>query len=255
MRVAGRSGAGNNDKKETTMKSNKLTYILKPVSEEFTGGAKVFRAVVQTNGTVDQDQLAAALAEKTKLDPSLIQYFLLALDEELTRQILAGFRVNLGQLSTGFVIRGSFTSEDDRFDAKRHTILPTVRTLDPLKSALNAIGAENITVGLSCSVISLMDAVTHEQNCITGSHEVHIQGVNLGISTDNPDEGVSLVDGSGAVVATATVESSDPQIIICTFATPPAPGDYTLVVACRNGNRESLAPAIGRIPNITVKAA
>lgn len=234
---------------------NKLMFSLTPVSEEFTGSADVYRASVITNGTIDQEQLATAIAERTKQDHSLAFYFILALNEELEKQIKAGYRVNLGQLSTGFAIRGSFTSEDDRFDPKRHTILPTIRALDPLKSALNEIGAENITVGLSCSVYASLDSVTHETNCITGSNEVHIQGVNLGIDTENPDEGVTLMNAAGETVASATVISSDTQLITCSFAMPPAPGEYTLVVACRNGNRESLAPAIGKINRVTVKAA
>jgi len=234
---------------------NKLIYSLTPVSTEFTGGAKVYRAVVQTNGTINQDQLATTLAEKTKQDKSLVQYFLLALNEELETQILNGYRVNLGQLRTGFAIKGSFTSEDDRFDAARHTLVATVNALDPLKSALAAIGAENVVVGLSCTVGSLLDTVTKETNAITGTHVVHIQGVNLGINTENPDEGVTLVDDTGAIKATATVTASDPQMITCSFPTPPSPGAYTLVVMCRNGNRESLAPAVGTLKNVAVKAA
>jgi len=234
---------------------SKIIYSLTPVSTEITGGAKVYRANVQTNGTITQDQLATVLAEKTKQDKSLVQYFLFALNEEMEKQILAGYRINLGQLATGFAIRGSFLSEDDRFDAARHTLVPTVRTLEPLKSALAAIGAENITIGLTCTVGSLMDSVTKETNAITGTHEVHIQGVNLGISPDNPDEGVTLVDDTGAIKATATVTSSDPQMIVCSFPTPPAPGEYTLVVSCRNGNRESLAPAVGTLKKVAVKAA
>jgi len=232
-----------------------ITYALKPVSEEFTGSVKVYRAVVQTNGTIDQDQLASALSEKTKQDKSLVQYFLLALNEELKNQILAGYRVNLGQLTTGFAIKGAFQSQDDKFDPERHTLIPTVRALDPLKSALNEVGAENITLGLSCSLNSLMDYVTKELNCITGSNEVHIQGVNLGINAENTDEFVHLLKDDGTIAAVATVTASDTQTITCKFMTPPAAGVYTLVVSARNGARESLAPAMARLKNITVKAA
>lgn len=232
-----------------------ITYSLKPVSEEFTGSAKVYRAVVQTNGTIDPDQLASDLAEKTRQDKSLIQYILSALNEELKRQILGGYRVNLGELTTGFAIKGAFISQDDKFDPERHTLVPTIRALDPLKSALNKVGAENITLGLSCSLNSLMDFVTKELNCITGTDEVHIQGVNLGINTENPDEFVHLLGDDGTVVAVAEVSASDTQTITCRFTTPPSAGVYTLVVSARNGARESLAPAVAKLKNITVKAA
>ena len=76
-----------------------------------------------------------------------------------------------------------------------------------------------------------------------------------GISPDNPDEGVWLADPkTGETVATATVERSDSQTIDCVFAEPPEPGVYTLVVACRNGMRESLKPATAKVKNIVVRA-
>jgi len=230
-----------------------ITYSLTPVSQEFTGGPKVFRANVKTNGTIGVEELAKRLAKKTKQDVSLARYFLQAFDEELARQILAGNRVHLGQLSTGFAVRGAFQSADDRWDPSRHQLVATVRTLDPLKSALADITPDNIVVSLECSVYSLMDAVTKELNTITGSDELHIQGINLGIDADNPDEGVTLVDKtSGEVVASAIVSASDAQTITCSFANPPEPGEYALVVSCRNGNRASLAPATAKL-NVTVK--
>ena len=233
---------------------DKITFSLSPVADGIAHGQKLYRANVQTSGTIGPDELAEALAAKSKQDKSLAQYFLLALNEVLEQKILAGYRVNLGQLSTGFSIKGSFTSEDDRFDPKRHSVQPTVQALDPLKSALAAVGAENITLGLTCKVISLMDFVTKGLNEITGSHELHLQGDNLGIDTENIDEFVALMDDDGHVVATATVTASDVQTITCSFPTPPEPGTYTLEVACRNGNRLSLAPAVARLRNVVVKA-
>ena len=86
-------------------------------------------------------------------------------------------------------------------------------------------------------------------------NRILIQGQKLGISPDNPDEGVWLVNAkTGEIVATATVERSDSQTIDCVFAEPPEPGTYTLVVSCRNGMRESLKPATAKVKNIVVKA-
>ena len=232
-----------------------IMFSLVPVADEISPNKKVYRAIVKTNGTIGKDELAKALAEKTGQDVSLANYFLDALNEILAKEILAGYRVNLGQLSTGFAIEGSFTSEDDRFDARRHKVKATVKALDPLKSALAAVGADNVTVGLTCRVGSLMDFVTKGLNEITGTHEVHIEGEKIGIDTENPDEHVALLKDDGAVAAVATVTRSDAQTITCSFPTPPEPGVYTLEVACRNGNRVSLAPAVARLKNVVVKAA
>ena len=234
---------------------NNIMYSLTKVSDALTDKTLYF-AHVQTNGTVGRADLAERLAARTKQDESLWNYFLDALSDEIGEQLLAGYRVNLGQLSTGFAIRGAFMSEDEAFNPDRHQLVATVRTLDPLRGAMAAVLPENITLGLSCTVAAVMDAVTKRLSEITGSNRVLIQGQKLGISPDNPDEGVWLVEPkTGDIVATATVERSDSQTIDCVFETPPEPGAYTLVVACRNGMRESLKPATAKVKNVVVKAA
>ena len=217
-----------------------IIFSLTRVSDAITDRT-LYRANVQTNGTLGRDELAERLAERTKQDVSLWKYFLDALSEEIGIQLIAGYRINLGQLTTGFAIRGAFMSEDEAFDPDRHQLIATVRTLDPLRSAMSAVLPENVTLGLTCTVASVMDAVTKRLSEITGTDRVLIQGQKLGISPDNPDEGVWLANPkTGEIVATATVERSDSQTIDCVFAEPPEPGTYTLVVSCRNGMRESL---------------
>ena len=232
-----------------------IIYSLTRVSDAITDKV-VYRANVQTNGTIGRDELAERLAARTKQDVSLWKYYIDALSDEIKVHLLAGYRINLGQLLTGFAIKGSFMSEDEAFDPDKHKLIATVRTLDPLKSAIAAVSPENIVRGLTCIVAAAMDAVTKRLSEITGTNRLLIQGQRLGISPDNPDEGVWLSDPeTGRTVATATVERSDDQTIDCFFAEPPAPGTYTLVVSCRNGERESLKPAMAKIKNFTVKAA
>ena len=232
-----------------------FTYSLVKSPEVITGKT-VYHGVVQTNGTFDKDVIAQRMAAKTKQDVALWRYFIDALNNELAEALLAGYRVNLGQLSTGFAIKGSFQSEDDRWDEKKHELIPTVRALDPLHSALKAVKPENITLGLTCTVYSAMDSVTKRLSEITGTNLLLLQGLNLGVNTDNVDEFVALVDPeTNAVKATATVVKSDAQTIDCRFENPPAEGSYTLVVSCRNGAREALKPAIAQIKNVVVKTA
>ena len=230
-----------------------ISYSLSAIPDSIASGKKLYTAHVQTNGTLEQEDIIADLAATTGQPKALVLYFITSLNEMLEQKILAGYRINLGQLSTAFAIRGSFTSKDEKFDRKKHTLVPTLRTLDPLRSALNAIEPENVTLGLTCKVISLMDFVTKGLNEIVGTHELHLQGDNLGINTENPDEFVALMDDSGTVVATATVTASDVQTITCKFEEPPTPGTYTLVASCRNGARVSLAPAVSKLKNVTVK--
>ena len=213
----------------------------------------LYRASVQSNVLIDHDGLAERMAERTKQDAALWKYFIDVLSDEIDNQLLEGNRIKLGRFVTGFAIHGSFASEDEEFDPEKHKLVATVRMLDPLKDKLAKIVPENVTAGLTCSVAAVMDAVTKQLSEITGTNRVLIQGMNLGISPDNPDEGVWLADSrTGDVVATATVERSDSQTIDIVFAEPPAPGKYTLVVSCRNGARESLKPAVTNVKNIVV---
>ena len=229
-----------------------IVFSLTRVSDAITDKT-LYRANVQTNGTLGRDELAERLAERTKQDVSLWKYLLDALSDEIGIQLLAGYRINLGQLTTGFAIRGAFMSEDEAFDPERHQLVATVRTLDPLRSAMSAVLPENVTLGLTCTVAAVMDAVTKRLSEIAGTNRVLIQGQKLGISPDNPDEGVWLADPkTGDIVATATVERSDSQTIDCVFAEPPEPGTYTLVVSCRNGMRESLKPATAKVKGVVV---
>ena len=233
---------------------NNITFKLKKVPSALTS-KRLYRASVQTNGIVGHDELAERLAERTKQDANLWKYFLNTLADEIDGQLLEGNRVKLGHLLMGFSIRGTFSNEDDQFDPKKHRLVTTLRMLDPLKASIAEAIPENITSGLSCSVASAMDAVTKRLSEISGTNHLLLQGRKLGISPDNPDEGVWLVNPkTDEIAATAMVECSDSQTIDCMFTEPPPPGRYTLVVACRNGASESLAPAIARVKDFTVTA-
>ena len=231
---------------------NNITFSLNRVSSALTD-KEVYRASVPTNCSLGHDELAARLAERTKQDAVFWKYCLDVLASEIDAQLLEGNRVTLGRFSTCFSIRGTFNSEDEQFDSKKHQLVATVRILDPLKRALASIIPENVTNGLTCSVGAVMDSVTKRLSEITGSNRILIQGKRLGISPDNPDEGVWLMNQrTGERIVAAVVERSDSQTIDCAFTNPPEPGTYTLVVSCRNGGRESLSPAVAKVKNVTV---
>ena len=231
-----------------------IAFSLKKIPGALTDKT-LFRASVQANGMVGHEELAQLMAERTKQDVASCRYFLDVLSSEIDNQFLEGNRIELGRLLTGFAIRGTFTSEDDQFDPKKHKLVATVRMLDPLREAISSAVPENVTVGLTCLVGSVMDAVTKRISEIAGSNRVLIQGRRLGITPDNPDEGVWLADPkSGQIIATATIDRSDSQTIDCVFTELPKPGKYTLVIGCRNGARETLAPAIARVKDVVVKA-
>ena len=229
-----------------------ITFKLKKVPSALTS-KRLYRASVQSAGVAGHAELAARIAERTKIDAKMLEYILDVLADEIDEHLLNGDRVRLGRIHLGFAIRGTFANEDDEFDPATHRLVATLRMLDPLKSKMAAEIPENVTAGLRCTLSSAMDSVTKRLSEITGKNRLLMQGMRLGISPDNPDEGVWLVDSeTGKIVATANVERSDDKTIDCVFPELPAPGRYTLVVACRNGARESLAPAVARIKDFVV---
>lgn len=233
---------------------NKIEFSLHKVSKTVSEKPS-YRAVVQANGILGHKELAALIAEHTHEKALFWTYVLNVVADEIEKQLLEGNRVNLGRLAMSLAIRGSFASEDAEFNPSKHKLAAVLRILKPLKAKMEAVVPENVTGGISCVLGSAMDATTKRLSEITGTNKLLIQGMRLGISPDNPDEGVWLVDPkTGKVVATSTVECSDSQTIDCVFTNPPKPGEYTLVVSCRNGARESLSPAVAKIRNFKVLA-
>ena len=223
-----------------------LTRVAKALSKK-----PAYRAVVQTNTVLGHEELAKRMAERTKQDAAYWKYIIDVLSNEIEAQLLAGNRVNLGRLAMFLAIRGVFDSEDEEFNPAKHKLAAIMLPRKGLREAMDAVVPENVTAGISCVVYSVMDAVTKRSSEITGTNLVLIQGKRLGISLDNPDEGVWLADPkTNEVVASARVERSDSQTIDCVFAEPPAAGMYTLVVSCRNGARETLSPAIARVKKV-----
>ena len=234
--------------------NNNIAFSLQRVSKALSA-KPYYRAVVQAKGIFGNEELAERLAERTKEAAANWRYFLNVISNEIETLLLEGNRVNLGRLGMSLAIRGSFASEDEEFDPSKHSLAAVVRALKPFKDKLESVVPENLSSGLSCRLGSAMDSVTKRLSEITGPHLLLIQGLRLGICPDNPDEGVWLEDPkTGKIVATSRVERSDSQTIDCVFTELPEPGTYTLVVACRNGARESLAPATARVKNFKVVA-
>ena len=230
-----------------------IAFSLTPVSPRLSKGKKAYRARVRTRGTFDTMDIAREMAERGAMKdmPSCV-YFLSLLHEIIAEKTLAGYRLKTEFFETGLSIRGTFGSVDDEFDPEHHKVLPTVCATKAFKAAIAVAEVVNVSKPLKAKVISLMDAVAKSLNAFSGSHEIHLQGDNLGICPDNQDEGVFLV-ANGKTVAVAEVLKSDAQIINCRFNDPPSPGKYDLVVRCRNGADPSFAPAETALRGIIVK--
>lgn len=231
-----------------------IAFSLTQVSPRLAKGKKSFRARVRTRGTFDTADIAEEMARRGAMkDMPTCRYFLSLLHEIISEKTLAGYRLKTEFFETGLSIRGTFDSIDDDFDPKRHKLLPTVCTTKSFKEAVAPAEVVNVSKPLKAKALSLMDAVTKSLNAFAGRHEIHIQGDNLGICADNPDEGVFLLS-KGKTIAEAKVLKSDVQIINCRFNSSPPPGKYDLVVRSRNGADPAFAPAEATLRGIIVQS-
>ena len=132
-----------------------LTKVAQALSEK-----PSYRAVVQANAVVGHEELSKQMAERTKLDASLCEYFLKVLSDEVEAQLFAGNRVNLGRLAISLAIRGAFDSEDGEFDPAKHKLVAVLRPQKSLRKAMDAVVPENAVRGISCTLGSAMDVAT-----------------------------------------------------------------------------------------------
>ena len=233
---------------------DRIAFSLTEVCPKLSKGKKSFRARVRTRGTLDTMDIAEEMVRRGAVnDVSTCRYFLNLLHEIVAERTLAGYRLKTEFFETGLSICGTFDNVDDEFDPKRHRVLPTVCATKAFKTAVSVAEVVNVSKPLKAKVISLMDSVTKSLNSFTGRHVVYMQGENLGICTDNPDEGVFLTS-KGRTVAVAEVLKSDAQIIDCRFNEPPPSGKYDLIVRCRNGADPAFAPAETTLRGVIVKA-
>ena len=166
--------------------------------------------------------------------------------EELTS---AGYCVKeeLDQRQAG--IHGTFDSEDDFFDSKRHQLKVNIRPNAAHHKALQTKKVEKVQdiPDVSSPVISaVMDIGSNTKNkFLTSGGVVHVAGRRLKCDLTSPDEGVFLVRNDELTYRIAQMIRNKPSELI--FNLPPdlAPGQYNLEV--RNRISRSSDPLSGRM--------
>lgn len=215
----------------------KLSYTT--VLSQFKKGdnSPCYSARVKHNGTVSTDEFVKRLAERSGEEKERVRFIWELAQNELARQLGAGKRIELGSLSAGIAVAGSFDSANAPWDSQTNKLVPHLNTKGELKNALVDLEAVNVTEGAKPVVLSVLDTIFAEDGVLKGNANITalISGKDLAVDPQAADEGVWLEDKNGVIVATATVNDSDCATIDCTFAETPAEGDYKLVVATRGG--------------------
>lgn len=133
-------------KSRLTIKPGK---ILIRVSECHLPGVKAYRASVPFRRTINEEDLANRLVKggcSLRKETLLAAYSLM--NDEIYNAIEDGFNVDFGLGRTEITVNGSFISEFDKFDRKRHTLTPRLRPSPRLKQTTANIPAENAGAGL-----------------------------------------------------------------------------------------------------------
>ena len=215
-----------------------LEFKATPVSARAARGVMRYQGWIQHNLSLDRDEFAAAYAKKMGVDVSESTYCLSALRELVESQLRAGNRVDLGWVSFGLRMEGTVDGEDGRFDAERNRISVSVKCGKSFNACAEGIVPRNVKTSFAAHIDSTsqrgvrLSPKMFDRICRSGG-DVTVAGLNIAIDVNNPDEGAWL-EQNGKVAAVGKVGESDAQVCVIRFDTFPPPGEYDLVLACRN---------------------
>lgn len=225
-------------------------YKFKTVLSTLKKGEKpCYRAVVVSNGTIDENALYRSAAESVGLKPETVRYVAQLLFAALVDCAKEGVNVVVKDfLGTSLSIRGTFDSADAQFEKGKHQLRLNINPKGELARACEGGTAVNITEGNRCRITSVLDGVAKQDGVIISGEdvEVYAAGGTFLVNTSAEDEGVWLEDLNGQVAAFGTVTASTATTLECMFATLPEPGNYKFVVATRGGLGKDYGVSIAR---------
>jgi hypothetical protein len=197
--------------------------------------SQIYCANVRRTRRVDRDGLVDFLAEKnTTVTRQDIVGVLDLLDEVIREQLVMGNSVNTGSFDAVVTIRGRFDSLEDVFDDDRHAVNVSVSATSALKRkiAVDAVLDKSRSTKRVPEIDEVYDfGSAMSDGTVSASHTVEITGANLGVTTENPVQGVDFVNGNTNVETAVELVNrlTDGRIV---FEVPEslANGEYSLVI-------------------------
>lgn len=205
-------------------------------------------AQMLTTRPVDEDEFCEAVAARTRQDAAEVKYMFSMASSVLLDYLRQGCHVNLSDIGFALALTGSFPSADAAADPARNSVRVTVHTKPSFAKAvaLSELNLVNVTHPLVARIFSVMDATLRQDGVIGDPSCVLVTGEGLRVDQSASDEGVCLLDASGAQVASGTILENDAATLDCSFAEMPPAGTYRLEIRARNGAASSFAPAVVR---------
>ncbi len=225
----------------------KILYAAVPTNLQV-GNKPVNRLVVRHNGKISQKTFKARVAKRCGYDESVVGCVIDAAGTQTGEELGNGNRVDGGWYLAYLNAQGSSDSIREPWDSKKHRLVPTLLPKGVLKTCLDDAELVNVTAGATVTILHVADEVAQIDGTISGTANVDVRmtGNGLGLDMSATDEGVWLEDAKGVIQAVATVTETSTTSLACRFATLPEDGQYTLVVASRNGLGADYGIATGK---------
>ena len=144
--------------------------------------------------------------------------------------------VNTGTLRCFLAIGGSVSDPGATLSKEENPVMACFVPTGDLKNALADLVAINVTKAIEAILYTVQYDGSDSLNTIEGTDATVATGVGLKLNEENADEGVWLEDGDGTAVSEkAAITKNDTNLLIFRFAELPVSGQYTLVIATRDG--------------------
>lgn len=205
-------------------------------------------------GVMTYDETIKSIADATRLTQAQVRGTFDQLTKTIElRAIKDQMRVKLGFADVQLTVKGSLNDLSEPLAGRCEASL----SFQPAK-ALNDM-LRNVELVNDTKTVQLVLHTIVEQGHPNDTNKLFAANASVSITTNcgridtsRDDEGIWLVNASGEKVATGVVTTTNSAYSIVQFATLPAPGQYKLVYACRNGEDASeYTPAV-KTRNVTV---
>ncbi len=200
--------------------------------------ANQFRAVVQSAGTMDYEQIVERVVKQnstvTRTDIlAALNDFISAIEDAL----LLGYNVNTPLANFRAVIKGNFEGDTDSFTPGRNSVEASITSGLHLRKAMQQAQVQKQESGHNLPrPINYLDLNTGELNSqVTPGSMGQITGYRLKFDTGDPNQGIFFINGGSAGRVSLVGHNGPTKLMFMTPANLP-PGDYILEIRSAMGN-------------------
>ncbi|MGV8091890.1 MAG: DNA-binding domain-containing protein [Mangrovibacterium sp.] len=139
--------------------------------------------------------------------------------KEMAYQLCDGYSVNTGYFTAGPLIKGVFSSPQETFDARKHSLLFQFNQGDTLRDELPSVEVEIMGIAdTGLSILQVTDVKTGSVNDrLTPGRTLKIAGYKVKLAGDNEDVGVYFVNrtsGESTRVDPSDMVTNNPSELI-----------------------------------------